>query len=822
MLYDLARDLRFAFRLLLQSPAFTLVAITSLSLGIGANTAIFSLMNAVIFRSLAVPHPERVVQISSVDSRGHFTLLSYAQLSELRRRQTSFSSVSGWLLPVINVEVNQTPSRSVVLVATEDYYSTFPVQIILGRALSHADWHSATGGIANVAVISEECWQSRFGRDPGVLGKKVRVEAHPFSIVGVASREFSSPQIDVTAEIAIPVEAPALSALSGKPNFDPNSTFLFVSARLRDGFSLNRAASQCVALWPSILKQTVPHDLNPAQASEFLTHRLRVEPGSRGQSFLRNRFTDTLQILMAAVGTLLLLACVNLSTLLLARADARTGELNLRLALGAVAGRLLRQLFTESLLLGATSAGVGILLAFWFTHLMLPWMWASPVPLTISVTPDVRGLAFTIALALAATVLFGLAPGWMTIRETLQSGLRQAARTVVGKQGSRLRQLLVISQVALALALLVGAGLLMRTADALRNVNLGFQPRHVAILFINPNPGGYGNADMVAYDRELLREISLRPGVTSASLSNWLPVHESGWTERVSAGSPVSFDADTSAVSYDYFKTLGTPILAGREFSPADLPGSRRVVIISESLAKRLFPAADAVGRTISVGQEARHRNLQIIGVAQNARFGDLHRHDPPIVYLPVFQEPATLLQFPVLEVRAVGDPLGVVPSVTGTIRALNREYCFWAESLGRSIDINLGEERMLATLSTFFGVVSLFIALIGLYGLLAFIVNRRIREFGVRMALGAGRGRIFQSVFVEAMLLLVCGVAAGIPLALGGAKLLSSRLSSLNPRDPFSFTIAIAALLAVGLLAAVIPARSAAVTDPAQALRAE
>jgi predicted permease len=822
----LRRDLFYALRLLIKSPAFALVAIGSLSLGIGVNTAIFSVMNAVDFRSLAVPHPERLVQVSSIDSQGRFTLLSYPQLEQLRARQTVFSSVAGWLLPVLNIELNGVPSRSAVLVVTEDYYSTFPVHAILGRPLSQSDWHSPQGGIANVAVISYQCWQNHFGRSPAVLGQTIRVEGKPFSIIGVMPVNFSSPQIDVSADVTVPVEISPLSVIHGGLVFNRETTVLFTSARLRHGISLRQARTQLSVLWPSILKDTQPSSLNSIQSAEFLRHRIRVESGARGQSFLRNQFTGTFHILTGVVAILLLLVCINLASLLLARSASRTGEINLRLALGAGRSRLVRQLFTESLLLSAISALAGVLLAFWFSRILLPFMWFSPIPLTISVTPDGRVLAFTIVVTVAATIFFGLAPGWMAITEAVNSGLRQGARSIVNARGSWMRRMLVPGQVGLALALLVSAGLLFRMAHRLETKDLGFQPRHVAIMFLNPNPGGYHNTNMVSYERDLLNQVSSVPGVTSAALSNGLPVGTYDWNEQVSARSSrasqaTSVECSVQAASYGFFKTLETSVLRGREFLITDTPATKHVVIISESAAKRLFPSGNAVGHTIAIGKDPSQQNLEIVGIVQDARFGRLDRTNPLMVFLPMFQYPK-LLRYAVLEVRTTADPLGVVPSVSKTIRALNREYSFWAESLERVIAVNLASERMLASLSTFFAVVALSLAVIGLYGLLAFTVSHRMREFGVRMALGADWRRIFRSILGEALVLLLVGVAVGIPLAFAAAKVLSSRLPAFKAGDPVIFAFASVLLIAVGAVSAAIPAWRAASVDPSEALRAE
>jgi predicted permease len=819
---DCIHDLRFSMRQHAKNPVFALVAVLSLGVAIGANTAIFSLLNAVTLRQLAVPHASRLAGITAQDRQNRGVALSYAQVSALQRSQSVFASVSGWLLPVLNMEAGGSTSRSAVLVVTPNFYSTYPVKPILGRTLQASD----TG----VAVISYQCWQQRFGGDAGVLGAAIRVEGQPFTVVGVMPAQFSSPQIDVSADAAIPVETSPLASLLGQSRFDPKSISLVVAARLRDGVSLEQAEAQTRVLWPSILRETQPAGLAPAQAADFLSRRVQVEDGSRGQSFLRSRFTEPLRILLAAVATLLLLACVNVATLLLARASSRSGEIGIRMALGAKRSRLMRQLFTESLLLAVASAAAGVLLALWAGRLLLALMWSSPINLIISLEPDWRILGFTVAVAFAATMLFGLAPGWMTIQESLNASLRGNARSVASG-GAWLRRSLVVAQVGLAVVLLVSAGLLIRTAQTLRTASLGFQPEHVAALFLSPKPGGYRGANIDAYERDLLAQVSSLPGVASAALSSGLPVNDNNPTDLVSSGSSPAPGYSTSAsaplkaylqfVSYDFFKTLGASIASGREFSVRDGVDSTRVAVISQPLAQRLFPRGDGLGRTISVGNNPGRQNLQIVGIAADARFGSFHRHDPFAVYLPLFQEPK-LLGYGILEVRALADPLGVIPSVDGKVRSLGREFAYFTETLPRAIEINLAEERMMASLSAFFGVAALFLAVIGLYGLLTCAVNRRVREFGVRIALGADGRLILRLVLGEALALLAAGIAVGIPLALAAGKILNSRLPNLAANDAQAFTVAAGVLAVAGLLAAYVPALRASRVDPVDALRAE
>ena len=822
---DFARDLRFALRQLAKNPLFAIVIILSLGVAIGANTAIFTLLDAIALRQLAVPRASRLVEVNESTSQNNPRAFTYAQLNELRSRQSVFSSISGWLLPMQNIEVKGTPSLRAVQYVTGDFYSTFPVRALLGRSLLPSDSHPSSGGPSALAVISFECWKDRFGGDPNVIGQIIRVEGRPFSVIGVTSSAFSTPQFDVSSDATIPVESAPFQLF----NSDLGSMSLLVSARLLDGISPQQADAQLQVLWPSILRDSEPAGISSKDLAEDLSRRIRLADGSRGRSFLRSRFTEPIRILMAGVAALLVLACFNVASLLLARSSVRSGEIAVRLAVGANPSRIMRQLLTESFLLAAASAAVGLALAQWSDRALLSLMWFSPVKLTISLRPNAHMLAFMIAVAFLATILFGIAPGWTTIRES--ASLQAGSRTIVGFRGGWLRRGLVAAQVSVAVVLLAGAGLLIRTAHTLATARLGFEPQHAAVFALTPKGGGYGDADMHAYRRDLLTRVSSIPGVASASLSDSLPVQINGWAEPVFAASaPRSETSGPKAnlyfVSDGFFKTLGSAILRGRDFSSSDGPNSEHVVIVSQSLAERVFPAGDAVGRAISIGDAASRQNLQVIGIAQDARFGNLHERQPLIAYLPIFQvaqpQDASILEWGYLEARTDGNPLAVIPSVDAQIRSLGREFDRGAETLARAIDINLAEERLMASLSTFFGVVAAFLVLIGLYGLLSYAVNRRIREFGVRLALGAEAPRIFLSVLKEALTLLAAGIAVGIPVAIAAARILASRLPNLSANDATPFGVAVVLVAGASLVAACAPARRASRVNPIDALRSE
>lgn len=821
---DLLRDLRFALRQFAKNRIFALTVIVSLGLAIGANTALFTLLNAVVFRRLSVPQPSRIANITLRSTANDQLAFTYAQLKDLREHQPVFSSISGWLEPMLTLEVKGSLSTAAVLVVTQDYYSTYPVRPILGRTLVPADFQPSSGA----AVISERLWERRFGADPRVLGRTIRVEGQPFSIVGVIPATFSSPQIDVTADVTIPVEArPTQIFQSGL-----SSVHLLGSGRMRQGVSLAQANAAMQVLWPSILKDTEPGGLTPSQTADYLSTRVNVDSGARGQSFLRRDFSADIRILMIAVVMLLLLACVNVATLLLARSSARSGEIGVRLALGASRARVLRQLCTESILLALGSAALGLILSIWAGPFLLSLMWNSPVPLTISLRPDLCVLAFAVGVAVLATLLFGLLPGWVTLEESLGAFLHAGARTLVGGRGRWLRRSLVSVEVALAVVLLVGAGLVVRTAHRLATARLGFEPAHVAVFELCPKPGGYQGIDLYAYERELLARVASLPGVASAALSQSAPAWDNNWIESIADAAPQDTKysrakAQIQFVSFNFFRTFGVRILSGREFSPQDQTNSRRVVVIGQDLADRLFPDGRAIGRYVNIGDasasgdQAAGTSVEVVGIVADSRLGDLHRRYAFAAYLPFFQlRDSKFLEWPVLEVRAEGSPLAIMPSVESQVSSLGHEFVFWAQTMPQAMDANLSQERLLASLSTFFALVAGLLAVIGLFGLLSYSVSRRIREFGVRMALGAQSQNVFFSVFKEALILVMAGLMIGLPIAMAAARLLASRVTGLQAADTTPFVVAVGLLAAAGVLAAWAPARRASRVNPMDALR--
>lgn len=820
------RDAKFALRMLVKNPVFALTAILPLALAMGANTAIFSVLDAVTLKKLPIPQPSRLVEMHLLDSRYGRGALSYAQIQNLNSLKSTFQSVSGWMLPTLNAQIDDRLFRVVALVVTPEYYSTFPVPAVLGRTLLPSD--SQSTGRTSVAVISEQFWRTHFGHSPNVIGQVIRIEGSVFSIVGVVPASFTSPQTDLSADVALPIEASPLSIFEGLSHFDRKSAYLLSTfGRLQQGVSLPQARAQLAVLWPSILADSQPATLNPEQAARFLSRRLQLEPGARGESFLRDQYSDSLYFLMVAVALLLLIACANIAALLLARAVSRSGEFSVRLALGASRNQIFRQLFTESFMLATLSTFIGALSAIWLSRTLLNLMWNYAFPLTLSLRPDLKVLLYSMLVTCCATILFGVAPGWFVAHRELNTGIRGGGKSVIGSAPRSAKRYLVSVEIALCLVLLASALSLIKTTNKLRTVNLGFKPDKVVELYLVPNPGSHQTADKDEYQRTLLTHVSSMPGVNAAALSEWLPVNNGTWNEQIRAdfsgrekSAPVL--AHAQVISHGFFATLGTTLLQGRDFSIRDTATSQKVVIVSKSLAERLYSPGAAVGHTILVGSDGESdERLQIIGISEDTRFGDLNAYNRLQIYLPLFQQPKRL-PYAIMEIRARGNPVSIVPNVSLEIRKLGREYVWRAEALSQTIDLNISQERILVSIATFFGIVAMCLACIGVYGLLAFMVHERIRELGLRVALGATTHGILRLVLGEAILLLCIGVTGGLPLSFLATKLLQSRLPYLAFGDAISFIQTVIAVILCGLIAASVPAIRASKINPTEALRVE
>ena len=814
------QDIRYACRLLAKSPGVTAVAIISLALGIGANTAIFSLTNALMLRSLPVRHPEQLVAVSTViaDDPNGDEPFSLPMVQEIANRQQVFSSMLSYteMGAISNFEANGVRFASSLDQVDGNYYSTLGVQPLLGRVIEPADVALDVGTSEQVAVITYACWQARYGGDPAVVGKSIRINGRPFTIIGVTPKHFTGLIIDGGSEVTVPIATPGAIVFR-----DRNELWLHIVARLKPGITLNKARTELATLWPHIQQVTLPESYDMARRTRFFARRIKLESDATGISYLRERFSRPLTVLMALVGLVVLIACVNLANLMLARAAGRRQEMAIRIALGAGAWQLIRQVLTECLIFSTLGGALGLILAMWTSRLLVKTIWTAYVLPTLDTTPDLRVLAFTAAFAVLTGILFGLGPALRMTRTDAAAVLRETSRGVRGGAGVA-GKLLVTGQLALSLVLVIGAILFARSFEKLRSIHPGFASTRLLTMQLMIQPGHAKIPNRTAYYKKLVDDVSQLPGVQSVSYSYGAPISRFEYKERASLPSSQS-RPQSSVVDFigpDFFRMIGMRVLAGREFDWRDDEKGQRVVIISKSLADRLFPARNPIGQRIDVGPRTEHKGLEIVGVVNNASLWKPQTQDPPAVYIPVLQEPEYNL--PTLIVHTAEDPASVKTAAQRAVEALGHHYPLRTETFSERSDMFLTEQRVTAMLSGFFGGLALLLACIGVYGLMSYVVIRRTSEIGVRMALGAETGNVLALVLFQVLQLTLAGIAIGMPAALAASRLVSSMLFGLSSNDPVTIVSAIAVLIAVAIIAGYLPARRASRIEPMTALRAE
>jgi predicted permease len=817
------QDLRFAIRVLRRSPVYTSVIVLTLAIGIGANTAIFSLVDAVLIKMLPVRNPEQLVAIDTFNQRGERNNFSYPLFEQLRDRTNTFKGVFAAIDGTKRIEMSgpaahNQPLQVEVQLVSGEYFQVLGVNAITGRTLSIED-NKVPGGHP-VAVINYDFWRNKLEGDQSIVGKVIRLKDQPFTIIGVAQPEFFGESVGRVPHIWVP--------LMMQPAFDrgesflafPNMGWLRVMARLEPGKSREQAQAE-LAVWLS----QVQSDQSELGRNARRLRNVEVVAGSKGLSETRDKFSKQLWILSAAVGLLLLIACANVANLLLVRASVRSKEVAVRLAIGAGRWRLVRQFLTESLLLAFAGSVLGLIFASWGSRFLLLMASEGAGPIPIDVSLNLRILGFTMLLTLITAVLFGLAPALSATRRDLNTTFK--LNTVANPQLS-LSRLLVIVQVALSLLLLTGAGLFVQTLRNLRIRNLGFDAGKVLQVRIDAHSAGYKDEQLAELNSRILNSIKSVPGVVSASTS------DSGFRTGSSRtccvaieGYTFSADEDrqirTSSVAPDYFETMGLPILLGRKFQPQDLtaqskPGSfPKIAIINDAMARRYFGNANPVGKHFGWGDPPDVKyDIEIIGVADNAIYDNLRQEKSPLIYFPGNRGQ-------LLVVRAAGSPDSVITSIRNEIRTVDKSLVISGiKTIPQLIDQSLILEALLAKLSTFFSVLALLLAAIGLYGVMAYAVVRRTKEIGIRMALGAQPDGVRWMILRESLWLVIAGVLIGVPTALAATRFISTLLYGLTPTDPITVFIAIIVMVVSGILAGFLPARTASRVDPLVALRYE
>jgi predicted permease len=790
--------------------------VLSLALGIGANTAIFSLLDALLLRDLPVWQPDRLVELS-VLRRGDKIPFSFPMFREIDRGQRVFSGLIGWSFgQMTNVEIRGVLSQADVRSITGNYYAVLGATPFLGRLLTPEDMSLGRSGTSPVAVLSYEFWQRRFGGAGDVAGKEIAIEGQPYTIIGVTRKWFTGMATGEPADVTIPM----------KSTDERSLLWVFITGRLKDGVTAAQARAQLRSYWPEVLRATASTDTPGLRRQLFFSMGLDVAPAATGvNAALRSRFTRPLYLLMGIVGLILLVACVNLASLMLARAAARSHEMGVRVALGASRWALVRQVLSESLALSAGGALLGLAFAYWGSRLLVSLMMQGYLtPVMLDLRPDWRVLTLTASVAILTGILFGLAPAWRCSREDPASVIQQNARSLTGATG-KLGKALIVTQIALSLILLLGAGLLARSFQRLCSVDPGMG-ESVLEVGLYPRPGGYQNLDMNTYHRQLIERISSLPGVGSVGFSDAAIGEGRDWKDTVSTMSDASIPgagmmANEALISPGLMGTLGISLVRGRDFDWTDDEHHPRVAIVSRSLAQRLFPSGNALGQRIRFSFMPEFQDLEVVGIANNARLFDLHSAAAPVIYLP-YPQYAKWTQNGNLLVRTKLAPETLARTVGQEIESLGHEYALGTKTIAQEVSQALVEDRVIALLSGFFAALALLLASVGLYGLMSYAVTHRTREIGIRVALGAQRPTVLWLVLREALALGLFGIALGLPCALAACQLIASMLFGISSGDLPTLAAVSLLLLSVASLAGYMPARRASRIDPMVALRAE
>ena len=825
-------DLRYGFRQLRLNPLFTLVAVLSLGLGIGANTAIFQLIDAIRLRSLPVANPQ---ELGYLDYAPHSkrsgwwstrsATFTSANWESIRKHQEAFSEIIAWSAKGFNLSAEGKARYAEGLFVSGDFFRALGARPVLGRVFTAADDQPGCGSPA--AVIGYSFWVSEFAQDPAVTTRTVRLDGKLFPIAGVTAPDFFGVEIGHKFEIAVPLcSDPMFWELHNDHISQRTAWWLSIMGRLKPGLSVQRANAQIQAISPAVMRESLPDSYRADDAKKYLANKLQVTPGGTGVSQLRRAYQDPLWILFAVTGLVLLIACANLANLMLARASAREREIAVRQAMGASRARLVSQLLSESLLLAIGGAAFGAGLAALLSRGLIAFLTTDRNRMFVGLSLDWRVLGFTAGVAVLTCLLFGLAPALRATRVAPAAVIRASGRGLTaGREKFSLRRLLVVAQVAMSLVLLAGALLFVRSLVNLLAIDPGFRPEGIVAVSVDYRAAHFSKDRMLDVHRRTLEKLRQRAGVISAAELDMTPVGGGGWDQNAwepGTGGP-KLDCLFNRTGPGYFHTMGVAFIAGRDFDEHDTLSAPRVAIVNEEFAKKIFQGKNPVGRVFRREEFGSTPDSQflVVGLVRNTKYYELREDFQPVAYFPEAQNEQQGMggNFVVRTSAPLGEFYRDVETAVATIHpAIGVDFTVLTSQIQQS----LMRDRLMATLAGAFGLLAGVLSVLGLYGVIAYMVARRRNEIGVRIALGATRSRVVALVLREAFLLLAAGLAIGLCLAAWLGQTASSLIYGLKPRDPVTLAGAVVLLALVALLASYVPALRAGRLQPMDALREE
>ena len=826
------RDLRYGARLLRRSPGFAVVAILSLALGVGANTAIFQLLDAVRIRTLPVANPQELMEVRIANTAGggrtgQFSgrrpSLTSPLWEQLRDRQQAFSGVFAWSGTQFNLTSGGEARYANGLWVSGGFFDTLRVSAALGRVLTDDD--DRRGCSAPGAVIGYGFWQREFAGDPSAIGRSLTLDGHAYDIVGVTPANFFGVEVGRTFDVAVPLCAEPLSRGERTALDKPDVWFLAVIGRLKPGWTEARASAQLASISAPIFQATLPPHYREQDATHYRQFRFGAFPAGTGISVLRRQYESPLWMLLATTGLVLIIACANLANLMLARATTREREVAIRLAIGASRWRLVRQLLAESLLIAFTGAAAGAALARWLSRFLVDFLATERNQPFVDLSLDWRVFAFTLALAVATCIVFGLVPAVRATATSPGTAMKAGSRGMSdGRERFGLRRALVVLQVALSLVLVVGALLFVRSLRNLMTLDAGFRQDNLLIVSLDLRRAGIAEERRTAVYREIADRLQALPGVSGASQASIVPISGSGWNNNIVIGGKKYTDnVNFNRVSPGFFQTMGTAMLTGRDFNEHDAGAAHQVAIVNQSFIDKFFGGRNPIGELFQIdeGPGVPRPPFEIVGVVKNTKYTDLREPFGPIVFFAAAQDdkPDPFLQ---VVVHASASTATVASEVKAAVAETNPSIVLEFQTMETQVRDSLMRERLMATLSGLFGALAAVIAMIGLYGVMSYMVARRSNEIGIRMALGAGRADVVRMVMREATLLLGAGLIVGAVLAIAAARMATSLLFGLRPWDPSTLAVSAVVLAAIAALASYLPAARASRLEPTIALREE